>query len=59
MPQTAHQKTSKSSLVKQNFASGLVVFLVALPLCLGLCLASGAAARGGAEAAPGSRGHSP
>lgn len=42
MPQTAHQKTSKSSLVKQNFASGLVVFLVALPLCLGIALASGA-----------------
>lgn len=42
MPQTAHQKTSKSSLFKQNFASGLVVFLVALPLCLGIALASGA-----------------
>ena len=42
MPQTVHQKTSKSSLVKQNFASGLVVFLVALPLCLGIALASGA-----------------
>lgn len=28
--------------IKQNFAPGLVVFLVALPLCLGIALASGA-----------------
>lgn len=31
-----------SALIKTNFAAGLVVFLVALPLCLGIALASGA-----------------
>lgn len=35
-------KTNIFSDVKPNFASGLVVFLVALPLCLGIALASGA-----------------
>ncbi|MDO4227567.1 SulP family inorganic anion transporter [Neisseria sp.] len=35
-------KQGIGSLLKSNFASGLVVFLVALPLCLGIALASGA-----------------
>ncbi|MDL1913534.1 MAG: SulP family inorganic anion transporter [Bergeyella sp.] len=35
-------KTTIVKQVKENFPSGLVVFLVALPLCLGIALASGA-----------------
>ena len=35
-------KTSFLTDIKQNLPSGLVVFLVALPLCLGIALASGA-----------------
>ena len=35
-------KTNIKAELSQNFASGLVVFLVALPLCLGIALASGA-----------------
>lgn len=37
-----NNKTNIFSDLKPNFASGLVVFLVALPLCLGIALASGA-----------------
>jgi len=36
------KKTSFLGGIKENFPSGLVVFLVALPLCLGIALASGA-----------------
>ncbi|MDO4231629.1 MAG: SulP family inorganic anion transporter [Lautropia sp.] len=38
----AAQEQSLKALFRSNFAAGLVVFLVALPLCLGIALASGA-----------------
>lgn len=36
------QNTNLYTRIKSNFSPGLVVFLVALPLCLGIALASGA-----------------
>lgn len=44
LPFSSFMKKSKSLFggIQENFPSGLVVFLVALPLCLGIALASGA-----------------
>jgi MFS superfamily sulfate permease-like transporter len=41
-PQTPRPHPDKSSWLKDDLAASVVVFLVALPLCLGIALASGA-----------------
>lgn len=47
MRQTENKKKSLSASYKADIVSGVVVFLVALPLCLGIAVASGASAFSG------------